>query len=140
MKLIKILKNQQGTPDLSKYTVCNCVLSCIPLRRVIKKPGLDQTVVCTCNITVLEDGNLWLHGCSLRKPEGSSIIWTCEIQHRISLEKKKRTKKLTFYSRQKAKVWLQGSPCADKACRRSGMVFYWFIIIIIIFIWNTYRL
>ena len=59
MKLIKILKNQEGTPDLSKYTVCNCVLSCIPLRRVIKKPGLDQTVVCTaCNITVSEDGNL----------------------------------------------------------------------------------
>ena len=54
MKLIKILKNQEGNPDLSKYTVCNC----IPLRRVIKKPGLDQTVVCTCNITVLEDGNL----------------------------------------------------------------------------------
>ena len=58
MKLIKILKNQEGNPDLSKYTVCNCVLSCIPLRGVIKKPGLYQTVVCTCNITVLEDGNL----------------------------------------------------------------------------------
>lgn len=58
VKLIKILKNQEGNPDLSKYTVCNCVLYCIPLRRVIKKPGLDQTVVCTCNITVLEDGNL----------------------------------------------------------------------------------
>jgi len=57
MKLIKILKNQEGNPDLSKYTV----LSCIPLRAVIKKPGLDQTFVCTtytCNISVSEDGNL----------------------------------------------------------------------------------
>lgn len=67
MKLIKILKNQEGNPDLSKYIVCNCVLSCIPLRPVFKKPGLDQTFVCTCNITVSEDGNLWLHGCSLKK-------------------------------------------------------------------------
>lgn len=89
MKLIKILKNQEGNPGLSKYIVCNCVLSCIPLRPVIKKPGLDQTFVCTCNITVSEDGNLWLHGCSLKKPERSLILWTCEIQgtlisHRIS--------------------------------------------------------
>ena len=49
IKLIKILKNQEGYPDLSKYTVCNCVLSCIPL---------DQDFVCTCNITVSEDCNL----------------------------------------------------------------------------------
>ena len=58
MKLIKILKNQEGNPDLSKYTLCNCLLSCIPLSPVIKKPGLDQTVVYTCNITVSEDCNL----------------------------------------------------------------------------------
>ena len=58
MKLIKILKNQEGYSDLSKYTACNCVLSCIPLRPVIKKTGLDQTFVCTCNITVSEDCNL----------------------------------------------------------------------------------
>ena len=80
MKWIKILKNQEGNLDLSKYTVCNCVLSRIPLSPVVKETGLDQTFGCTCNITVSEDGNLWLHGCSRRKPEGSLILWTCEIQ------------------------------------------------------------